>query len=149
MIYVVDASVAVKWFVFEGDHKMAQALVAIDVALTAPDLIFAELANVLRRKVRGGLVTEDQAREALETMQTTFSAAVRSSDLLQRAFELSAMLDHSVYDCLYLACADQAEDRILVTADDKFVAKAVSAGHGHKIITLSDAVAGIAAGQEH
>jgi predicted nucleic acid-binding protein len=39
--------------------------------------------------------------------------------------DASVELGHPVYDCLYLACAESA-DAILVTADDRFAAKALT-----------------------
>lgn len=41
-----------------------------------------------------------------------------SSELVQRAAALALRLDHLVYDCVYLACAE-AEAAPLATADDR------------------------------
>ena len=48
--------------------------------------------------------------------------------LIARAAETAQELDHPVYDCLYLACAEATES-VLVTADRKF-AKKVANGFG-------------------
>ncbi len=37
---------------------------------------------------------------------------------MDRALELALALDHPVYDCLYLSCADIV-DGVLITADEK------------------------------
>ncbi len=37
---------------------------------------------------------------------------------MDRALELALALNHPVYDCLYLSCADIA-DGVLITADEK------------------------------
>jgi predicted nucleic acid-binding protein len=50
-VIVVDASVAVKWFVKEDGHEAALGLLA-HAHLSAPDLVFAETANVLWKKLR-------------------------------------------------------------------------------------------------
>jgi len=61
LIFVVDASVAVLWFVEEPGHRKAVTIAESPNQLIAPDLIFPEVGNVLRRKVRSGLIAEPQA----------------------------------------------------------------------------------------
>ena len=48
MKWVVDASVAAKWLVPEADSPLAEAL--LDDDLLAPDLLFAEVGNILWNK---------------------------------------------------------------------------------------------------
>ena len=61
---VVDASVAVKWFVAEVDHAAALEVLAASETLIAPDLIILETLNVLRRKSKRGEVTSEQLAAA-------------------------------------------------------------------------------------
>ena len=57
---VVDASVAIKWFVPEIHAQAARRLLREGVALLAPDLIWAEVANALWRQWRNKeLAAED------------------------------------------------------------------------------------------
>ncbi len=42
---VVDASVALKWFVDEAGSNQARLLLIRDLSLVAPDLIVAEVCN--------------------------------------------------------------------------------------------------------
>lgn len=123
---VVDASVAVKWFVRETDHGTYLAAVR-DERLAAPDRMFLEVANVLRRKVRPGEIAAEQAGRALQRLPRLIDVVVPSVDLLVEAFELSGVLGHSVYDCAYLACARLLEAG-LITADARFAAKAAANG---------------------
>ena len=51
---VVDASVAVKWFLPEELATEARRLLALEYDLLAPDLLWAELGNVLWKKHRRG-----------------------------------------------------------------------------------------------
>lgn len=64
---VVDASVAVKWFVEEEGHQFALSLLEQHLVIIAPDLIFSETTNVLWKKLRRGEVTRerDNARRVL------------------------------------------------------------------------------------
>ncbi|WP_068955312.1 type II toxin-antitoxin system VapC family toxin [Pararhizobium polonicum] len=148
MIYVIDASVAMKWFVDEGDQAMAMEITRYEGRLVAPDVIFAEVANVLRRKIRLGQTTESQAKESLQILLRTFPDATPSADLLEDAFALSSQLDHSVYDVLYLVCALRKGDASLITADKKFAAKGANAGFGDTILSLEAAYARFETGQE-
>lgn len=148
MIYVIDASVALKWFVDEGDQKLALELTRLEDRLVAPDIIFAEVANVLRRKIRVRQTTGVQAEEAVQILLRTFPEAMPSAQLLSDAFAISTQLDHSIYDVLYLVCALRKDDAKLVTADAKFAAKCAAAGYGKKILSLEAAYASFSPGQE-
>src|SRR5215218_3580806 len=75
--------------------------------------------------MRKGEVSTAQADRAIETLPDLFSQIVRSTDLIRDAWRIAEALDHSVYDCLYLACAEQRGVK-LVTADDRFRDKARS-----------------------
>ncbi len=44
------------------------------------------------------------------------------ADLIERAAQLAVQINHPVYDCLYLACAE-ATDSILITADQRLEEK--------------------------
>jgi predicted nucleic acid-binding protein len=56
---IVDASVAVKWVVFEAGS--AQALELLGRELAAPVIWLAEAANALRTKCARGEISEDEA----------------------------------------------------------------------------------------
>jgi predicted nucleic acid-binding protein len=56
---VIDASVAVKWVIEEEGTKEALALRGR--ALAAPDLLIAECANILWKKVRRNELSEGEA----------------------------------------------------------------------------------------
>lgn len=149
MILVIDASVAIKWFVEEELNEEAIALTERGYELVAPDLIFAEVANVLRRRVRLGHVVEKQAAISVANLGRAFARMVRSPELIDEAFEKSAILDHSIYDVMYLICALRQADGILVTADKKFEAKVVASGFGARVLSLEAACARFAPRQEN
>lgn len=119
---VVDASVAVKWFVEEDGRDSAMEIVRSGEILAAPDIVVFEVLNVLRRKQRQGLVDARQVTGAMEMMTLCFSHLIPSTELAREAVKLSMALDHSVYDCAYLACSSQL-GAPLVTADHVFAAK--------------------------
>jgi predicted nucleic acid-binding protein len=57
--FVIDASVVIKWVVDEA--STAQALLLRRHRLLAPDLLIAECADVLRKKVRRKELLEEEA----------------------------------------------------------------------------------------
>jgi len=118
---VVDASVAVKWYVPEPDSKTAVAVLEGDSTLFSPDLLIAELGNTLWKKVRRGELTAEEAADIAGGIAGTPPVTLRSSaQLLRAAVELATEYDRTVDDALYLALA-VAEDTTLVTADDRLV----------------------------
>jgi len=116
---VVDASVALKWYVPEIHSAAAARLLNPEIVLCAPDLIGPEFGNILWKKVRRAEITRDEAAEMLNAFGALPLEIRPSSSLLPAAFELAVEFGRSVYDSLYLALA-VAEDCALVTADAKF-----------------------------
>ena len=84
--------------------------------LLAPDLIVAEFANVLWKKVEREECSGVQAEDILEAFLIDAPRLVESVPLAPRALELALRLGEVVYDCLYLAAAIEGEAS-LVTAD--------------------------------
>ena len=112
---VIDASVAIKWVVPEPDSGRAEIL--LDHGLVAPDLIYAECANVLWKKVRRGEMTEEEAEIAAQTLEQADITIAPTRGHLAVATAIAVELDHAAYDAVYLAVAE-ASDLRLVTADN-------------------------------
>ena len=116
---VVDASVAVKWYIPEDGSSVAAELLDSGDVLVAPDLLAAELGNVLWKKVRRGELMPNEATELAEAFVMHCPIRLRSSPaLLRAALEIAMRFDRTVYDALYLALA-VAEDGHLVTGDER------------------------------
>jgi len=135
MIFVVDASVAVKWLTAEPDHERARALRAEHDDLQAPDFVLVEVGNVLWKKVRRGEVTYAQAAAALTALPRLFDKLIPAEELTMRALQKAVELDHPVYDCLYLACAESIGAQV-VTADARFAT--VARKGGAPVVTLAE-----------
>ncbi len=116
MRLVIDASVAIKWLVEEDLHEKARHLLAGNDLFFAPDFLAIEMANVAWKKVRRQEIDAAQAREIAISHQDGEPTLVPSTPLIERATQIALALDHPVYDCLYLACAE-AVDGELITDD--------------------------------
>lgn len=123
---VVDSSVAVKWFVPEVLAEQAAELLDGSFVLLAPDLLLAEAANVLWKKVGRGELGVEEARTVFAALRRVPLEIVPSSELLAAALEIAFAYQRTVYDWLYVALA-VARDCALVTADDR-LAGALAAG---------------------
>ena len=122
---VIDASVAVKWVVEESGT--AEALILLERgALSAPDLLMAECANILWKKIKRGELAEQEARLAGELIQRADLDIQPTRPLMPRALDLAISLDHPAYDCIYLALAIENAWRF-ITADERLVRKLAEA----------------------
>ena len=122
MAYIVlDACVAIKWFVPEqGTDDAVRLLEHADILFLAPDIFPAEVANGLLRQHREGFLPENLLEAAIAELDAVMPQLVSSASLLRGAAALALRLRHPIYDCLYLALAERW-DTVFVTADEKFV----------------------------
>src|SRR2546422_8548461 len=114
--FVVDASVAVKWLVPEIGAEAARRVLRPNHELLAPDLIWAEVGNILWKKFRRGELAGETARDLLQDFQRAPLQIAASQRLMPAAWNLAEMYERSFYDSLYLALAVGSECQ-LVTAD--------------------------------
>ena len=128
MIVVVDASVAVKWFV-EADWALREPDIeqAIDLLrasmqgeleLLQPPHFLAEVAAVLTR------IAPERALQSITDLTALDIDWAASTDSYARAIALSRQLDHDLFDTLYHALALDTPGAVLVTADRRYFDKA-------------------------
>jgi predicted nucleic acid-binding protein len=119
MRLVVDASVAVKWFLPEIYSQAASRLLNGEFELMAPDLIWSELGNVLWKRWRRREVTREVASEILSDFKRYPLGIVLSGPIAADTWRLATTSNRSFYDNVYLALAETLKCP-LVTADSKF-----------------------------
>lgn len=132
---VVDASVAVKFVTDEAGSAEAALLLRSEEPLIAPDWLLAEVGNALWRKARSGAVSKAAAVEALAAMPQFFQELHATQPLVFRAYELAFVMDHGLYDCLYLELARE-QGMVVVTADKDFQKAAARSGHGDRVVLM-------------
>ena len=123
MKYVLDSSVGLKWSLAEGDSHIAIRL-RDDYCngvhdLLSPDIFPPEVANALASAERQGRIKAGQSAIFLNDILSTAPMIHPSPPHLLRAMEIAVSWKQAVYDCLYLALAEQ-EQCEMVTADDQF-----------------------------
>jgi predicted nucleic acid-binding protein len=117
-ILVLDASVAIKWFVPEPDSAIARRLLGSPDRYIAPDLLFAEMTNVIWKKVRQGNLSPEDGPRIIADMLRADIETVPCRDLTAAAFGIALATGRSGYDAMYVALAKQRNTR-LITADDR------------------------------
>jgi predicted nucleic acid-binding protein len=115
--YVVDASVAIKWFIPEPLQDRAQSLLYAEGGqLEAPDFLIAEVANIAWKKAMRQEITASQANVIPNETRNALAVCHPSIELIEDALSIALQLRHPIYDCIYLAYAERI-DRTLITAD--------------------------------
>ncbi len=137
MKYVLDTNVALKWVLPEPDSPKADALRGAfqeeTHELLAPDVFPVECAHVLTRAERQKIIQPGQAAKYLFAILGAGPALHPYQPLLPRAVDISSQIRIGVYDCLYLALAEQEQCEV-VTAD-VHLAKAAT---GFPVVLLGD-----------
>jgi predicted nucleic acid-binding protein len=121
---VVDSSVAIKWFVVEPFSNEARRLLGDYqsgvVEFLAPDLITAEVGNIVWKKTRFQGLDLNDARRIIAAFRSLVLRFTSSDDLIDEAFGIATRHQRSVYDSMYLALAARAKVPML-TADQRLI----------------------------
>lgn len=122
---VVDNScVVIKWLTEEPGSQAARQLLGPyetgHLELLAPDFIYAELGNILWKKVRRNLNTKEEAERAINILRQLRFRLLASADLIEETLRIAFDHGQSPYDCLYVALSHRFGCP-LVTADEALV----------------------------
>jgi len=131
--YVVDASVAAKWFVQRGNADRERALsirerfMAGQCRLNMPEFGLLEIANAIRYTPRA---KEADAAAALDVLRDLNLELHQTSwDLLRKANAIAWAYGIAVYDAIYVALAEIVGFPLL-TADEGLLKRM----KGHSIV---------------
>ena len=137
---VVDASVAAKWIIpgepwEEKANNLKGAIVLGRVEAYAPTLLIYELASVLLKAVKRGVL---KAADGIEALKAVGSLGISLAPVLweevAEVFEAADSTSLTIYDAAYLWLSKKL-NAPLVTADEKLCKKG---GRIAKIISLQD-----------
>jgi predicted nucleic acid-binding protein len=122
---VIDASIAVKWFVNEKDSDKALQLRSSYlngvVELVAPNLILYEVADALRFHPHYDF-TEANLFDSIDTLRDMQIAVAPTTDTWLKAFSISISENLSIFDAVYVAMSEVLNAR-LITSDKELVEK--------------------------
>ena len=131
-VFVVDASVVVKWFVPEIHSDAARRLLALPHEYVAPDLLFAETANTIWKKIRRQELAAEEGEQLVADIGRIAVETVSCRALAEDAHALANATGRTVYDSMYVALAVRLNTRS-ITADARLEAalRNVPAVAGH------------------
>jgi predicted nucleic acid-binding protein len=129
LVIVVDASLAVKWYLAEASSNEARAAFERHAGnILAPDIILTEVIGAIVRRAN----VNKAERAASEAAIAKFIALIAegfvtvsptSTTQMGRAANLAIDLGHPLKDCIYLALAMEMGCD-LITCDSRFAEKA-------------------------
>ncbi len=119
---VIDSSVAIKWFIpqnysFEA-NKILYAYETNQLILIAPDLIYAEIGNIVWKIQRFQGLNQEYAQNIIDLFQKIQINIISADDLLRDAYDFAVKYQRSVYDSLYVVVSLRENCRF-VSADEK------------------------------
>ena len=124
-VFVLDASVAVKWFLPAKYELLSDEALALyekylrgEVHFVVPDIFWAEVGSAFWKGIRVGRFQKSSAQGAISTLMRCAFPTFAITELLERAFRIATTFDRSVYDALYVALAVRSGVE-LVTADER------------------------------
>ena len=121
-VFVLDASLGVKWFVPEVHSVSARKWLDAPHDYIAPDLIFPEAGNAIWKKVRRGELSPEDAQSLVNDLSTIGVETVSMRVLVSDAHALAVRTGVTVYDATYLTLAVRLETQV-ITGDDRFARK--------------------------
>lgn len=127
MIAVLDTSAAVELVLQrESADRFSELLARADLVV-APNLLIAEATNVFWKYQKIADYPYDDCERAIEQIISLPDEYVSEKELYREAFSLGCMLNHSVYDMIFLVLARRNGARLL-TMDKKLITAAEKAG---------------------
>ena len=124
-VFVVDASVVLKWFVPEIHSIAARRLLSGPHRYFSPDLLFPEVGNAIWKKVRRGELTGEDGQRLAVDISSVAVETVSTRGLMKDSHALAITTGLTVCDAMYLALAVRLNTE-MITADDR-LGRSVSA----------------------
>lgn len=123
-MYVLDASVVLKWFIEEEDSEKANSLLTAhvkgEIFITIPDLLISEVSNALRYSKDFSQSETLKAIKNLYDLELDIIAQVY--DITKATIKLAYKKGITFYDALYISLAQELGFQY-ITADKKLYRK--------------------------
>ncbi len=120
--FILDASVAVKWFNQKDEDLVSNSkniftnLLTGEINIIIPELLILEVINALIRGKKIGIKESDKI--SLELFSYPWTIEPLSSSLMQETIKISTEYGLTIYDALYMALAIE-KDMKLISHDIK------------------------------
>lgn len=118
--FVVDASVAIKWYLPEDYSEDAERLLNPEIELIVPELLFSEISNIVWKQVTRENYSRQKAATILDALEAVPFNVWSAKSLMRNAFDIACLTKRTFYDSLYVALAEKTACK-MVTADRKLL----------------------------
>ena len=118
--FVVEAPVAVKWFVPEPMYENAVRLFEGPNELLVTDVFFSEFAEILRRKAGLGEITEEEALKIYSALSAVPLTVNPAEPLMKAALEIATSMGRPIQVGLNLSLAVQQDCRLITARRDLY-----------------------------
>jgi predicted nucleic acid-binding protein len=136
-VFIVDSSVAIKWYLPEIHQEAALRLQNPDNCLQVPNLFRLEFGNVVCKKLRCEEISEAEADFIINELQLLPLEWYPDEPLFPKAYEIANQTARSLYDCLYLSMAMSLEGQ-MVTADLRFYDALKDSDYAERLLWIED-----------
>ncbi len=119
MSYVVDASVAIKWYVPEEHEDSATRVLESGRMLHVPELILPETSAIIWKKVRRGELSKNEGDRIVNAIARKRWTIHSHKNTIKSAYRGADATGQTVYDWTYLALAISLSCEF-VTANERF-----------------------------
>ena len=122
---VVDTSALVRLYIPDGPvpdglEDAVESAWRGDVVLLAPDLLLAEVGQVLRKKEQAGFMSQEECDAVLDAVLALPLELVSHRSLIVDALAAARETGLTVYDALYMALAKaRGKGTRLISADER------------------------------
>jgi predicted nucleic acid-binding protein len=134
---VIDASVAVQWYIEEEYSDIAIRISRAASEMHVPDFFYEEVTNAFWRRARSGEIDPADVPSWLDSLTDATTIVHDSRTLVHSAWQIAAGTAIAIYDAAYLAVA-RAQKCSVVTADRAFFRQARLSGHGALVRWIDD-----------
>ncbi len=135
--YVVDASVAAKWFIEEEHTAAARSVVDQRNDLHVPDMFLVETDSIVCKWVRRGIITAADGGGIRASIRGPDLEFHPFGPLLDSAYAIAAETGQGIYDCLYVALAALVGGP-MVTADRRLYDGLAGGGYARHVLWIED-----------
>jgi len=136
-VFIVDASVAAKWFIKEEHGEAALSILKKENRLHAPDFLLLEMDSIICKWTRRGVITTEEALELRDAFRRYPIQHHSFKSFLDSAFAIANQTGQSIYDCLYVALAALLKGR-MVTADRKLYDSLLNSKFRRYVVWVED-----------
>ena len=135
--FIIDASIAAKWFINEEYSDEALSLLQKGSQLHSPDFFLLEMDSIISKWVRRTSISNEEAFELRNALKQYPISYHPFTLLLDTAFSISLETGQSIYDCTYVCLAAALKGR-MVTADGRLSEALKSSRYKDYILWIGD-----------